>query len=254
MYVVPGGMELTDRLSFDTEDRRDLYEYVEGRGRVREREARRALNMDPTAFGHHLTVLVRDGYLTHEDGVLSVTYGEDEGGTDVRSYASDGVEYTVRMARQDDLSGLVDAIRAVTGDGSYIEAEAVADVLDHEQVVLRHNELRSRLAFVAVDGDEVIGWVHLDLPEAEKLGHTAVLTVGVREEYRGHGVGTTLLDRGEEWARDRRFEKLYNSVPASNEGAIEFLEAHGWETEAVRERHYRIGDEYVDEVMMAKRL
>ena len=249
-------MELTDRLSFDTEDRRDLYEYVEQRGRVREREARRALNMDPTAFGHHLTVLVRDGYLRHEDGTLSVTYGEGEGedAGETHTHTADGTEYAIRVARQDDLSGLVDVIRSVTGDGSYIEAETVADVLDHEQVVLRHNELRSRMVFVAVDGEAVIGWVHLDLPEAEKLGHTAVLTVGVLDDYRGHGVGATLLERGEDWARDRRFEKLYNSVPASNEGAIEFLEAHGWETEAVRERHYKIGDEYVDEVMMAKRL
>ena len=246
----PGGMELTERLSFDTQDRRDLYEYVEAHGRVRERDARRALNMDPTAFGHHLTVLVRDGYLREEEGTVSVAYGEEE----ERRHDADGVECAIRSARQEDLAGLVDVIRSVTSDGSYIEAETVADVIDHEQVVLRHNELRSRMVFVAAVDDEVIGWVHLDLPETEKLGHTAVLTVGVLDEYRGRGIGGSLLDRGEEWARDRRFEKLYNSVPASNRAAIEFLEAHGWETEAVREGHYKMGDEYVDEVMTAKRL
>ena len=36
--------------------------------------------------------------------------------------------------------------------------------------------------------------------------------------------------------------------------AIEFLHAHGWETEATRTDHYSIGDDYVDEVMMTYRL
>lgn len=242
-------MELTDRLSFDHDDRKDLYQYVEQHGTVREDAARRALNMDPTAFGHHVTVLQRDGYVRRVDGKLTVAYGEEES----REYESDGVAYAIRQAGQEDLSGLVNVIRRVAGDGSYIEAETVADVVETEEVVLRHNQLGSRLFFVAVVDDDVVGWVHLDLPEAGKLSHTAVLTVGLLAEYRGKGIGGELLGRGEEWAREQGFEKLYNSVPATNESAIEFLEAHGWETEAVRTDHYRIDEEYVDEVMMAKR-
>ena len=243
-------MELTERLSFDDGDRQDLYEYVEQHGTVREDAARRALNMDQTAFGHHVTVLQRDGYVRRVDGKVTVAYGEEES----REYSADGVDYRIRQAGQEDLSGLVDVIRRVAGDGSYIEAETVADVIESEEVVLRHNQLGSRLFFVAVVDDDVVGWVHLDLPEASKLSHTAVLTVGLLSEYRGKGIGERLLERGEEWAGEQGFEKLYNSVPSTNEHAIEFLEAHGWETEAVRSDHYRIDDEYVDEVMMAKRL
>ena len=45
---------------------------------------------------------------------------------------------------------------------------------------------------------------------------------------------------------------MYQSVPAPNETAIDLLEDHGWETEAVREDHYLVGGEFVDEVMMAQ--
>ncbi|GAA0257675.1 GNAT family N-acetyltransferase [Halobaculum roseum] len=243
-------MELTEQLSFSHDDRRDLYEYVEEHGTVHEREARRALNMDPTAFGHHATVLVRDGYLTWEDDRLSVAYEEE----DTSDHETNGFTYTVRMAAQRDLGGLVGAIREVAEEGTYIEAETVADIIEHDEVVLRHNELGSRLFFVAAVDDDVIGWVHLELPEAEKLSHTAVLTVGLLPEYRGKGIGSTLLARGESWAADNGFEKLYNSVPATNADAVEFLVAHGWEREAVRERHYKIDGEYVDELMLAKRI
>jgi len=47
---------------------------------------------------------------------------------------------------------------------------------------------------------------------------------------------------------------MYNSVPSSNEEAVEFLKTNGWEIEAVREDHYKLDDDYVDEVMMAVRL
>ncbi|MFB6269862.1 MAG: N-acetyltransferase family protein, partial [Halobacterium sp.] len=52
----------------------------------------------------------------------------------------------------------------------------------------------------------------------------------------------------------RGYEKIYNSVPASNEDAIAFLEEHGWAVEARRSDHYKLGDEYVDEVMLDVRL
>ena len=43
-------------------------------------------------------------------------------------------------------------------------------------------------------------------------------------------------------------------MPATNEAAIEFLEGQGWQTEAVRDDHYKIDEAYVDEVMMARHL
>jgi ribosomal protein S18 acetylase RimI-like enzyme len=76
----------------------------------------------------------------------------------------------------------------------------------------------------------------------------------VLEEYRGHGIGSHLLERGVEWAASRGFEKIYQSVPSTNEGALEFLAEHGWEEEAVREGHYKLEGEYIDEVMLAKAL
>jgi ribosomal protein S18 acetylase RimI-like enzyme len=248
--VVQVAMDITDKLNFSHKDRKDLYHYVERNGTVRKDEARRALNMDPGAFGVHTTILRREGYIREVGDRLQIAYQEEE----PREYESeDGASFVIRTAREDDQKDLTATIREVAEEGNYFEAETVADVLDHEEVLIRHNEVRSRLFFVACvgDDDEVAGWVHLDLPETEFLSHTAVLTVGCRDDYRGHGIGSALLERGMEWAREHGFEKLYNSIPETNERAVSFLEAHGWETEAVRSNHYKIDGEYVDEVMMA---
>lgn len=240
-------MQFSDDLEFTHRDRKDVYEYVERYGSVDHEKARAALNMEPTAFGHHVAILKRDGIIMEHEGRLSVSFesGEEE------EFSDGDVEFVIRQAREDNLTGLVGAIRKAIDDRTYIVAENIADIVDHENVLLRHNDLESRVFFVATVNDDVVGWVHLTSPEIEKLSHTAELTVGVLEDYRDHGIGSHLLHRGLEWAKENRFEKVYNSVPSTNEEAIAFLEAHGWETEAVREKHYKIDDEFIDEVMMA---
>ncbi|WP_372480731.1 N-acetyltransferase family protein [Halomicrobium sp. HM KBTZ05] len=243
-------MELTEPLQFDHEDRKDIYEYVERHGSVEPEELRRSLGMEPRPFGHHVAILKRNGTLEAVDGALRVAY-EDSA---EEEFTADDVSFTIRQARQEDLTGLVGAIRQAIGGKTYVDAETVADVVDSEGVLLRHNELESRIFFVACVEDEVVGWVHLKHPELDKLSHTAELTLGVLEQYRGLGIGSHLLERGLEWAAKHGYEKIYNSIPSTNEEAIAFLDAHGWETEAVRADHYKLDGDYIDEVMMAKGL
>jgi L-amino acid N-acyltransferase YncA len=240
-------MELTGKIEFDHAGRKDLYEYVERHGDVKADQARDALHMEPREFGHHAAILKRDGVLTETAaGHLRIAYEEAA----EEEYEEDDVEFTIRQARQEDIQGLVGAIRAAVENGTYVVAESVADLIDHEEVLLRHNELESRIFFVACVDNDVVGWVHLAHPEMEKLSHTAELTLGVLKEYRGHGIGSHLLQRGLEWANSQGHEKIYNSVPSTNENAIEFLKGHDFEEEARRRDHYKIDGEYVDEVMM----
>ncbi|MFC3478289.1 GNAT family N-acetyltransferase [Halobacterium litoreum] len=243
-------MNVEQRLEFGHDDRERIYNYVERHGETTYDDVERSLHLDPRGIRHHVAILRRDGYLEIDDGTIAVAF-EDVAAEEHR----DGdTEFVVRPAHQSDLAGLVGAIRQVASERTYIEAESVADILDHEEVLLRHNELEERMFFVATVGSDVVGWVHIAGSELDKLAHTAELTVGVIEAYRGHGIGSHLLERGLAWAQSHGYEKMYNSVPATNEDAVAFLEANDWETEAVRADHYKLGDEYVDEVMMAVRL
>jgi len=243
-------MEALQKPEIGHDDREDVYEYVESHGATKPSEVRRALNMDERAFGHHVAILKRDNVIEEVDGKLRIAF---DAGTE-ETYDDDEVSYTIRQAREEDLTGLVGAIREAIGSGEYVKAETVADVVDSEGVLIRHNEIESRIFFVACVEGDVVGWVHLKHTDLEKLNHTAELTLGVLEAYRGHGIGGKLLDRGVDWAREQGLEKIYNSIPASNEQAIEFLQSRGYEIEAIREDHYKMNGEYVDEVMMAGEL
>src|SRR6056297_1789973 len=212
-------MDAQHRLEFGHEDREQIYNYVERHGECTFDGLESGVRVDPRGIRHHVAILRRDGYLTVEDGTVAVAFEDVE----AEEHRDGDTEFVVRPARQSDLAGLVGAIRQVANERTYIEAESVADILDHEEVLLRHNELEERMFFVATVGNDVVGWVHIAGSELEKLAHTAELTVGVIDAYRGHGIGSHLLERGLEWSQSHGYEKLYNSVPASNEDAVSFL-------------------------------
>jgi GNAT superfamily N-acetyltransferase len=240
-------MQSLERPSFETEASKDIYQYVERHGTAARHQTRSALEIAPEEFQTELDRLITKGYLVDDGGTLRIDLNA---GSVEEHVGEDGI-YTIRPARQADFEGLVDTIRDVTASETYVVAESVAERLLYEDTVLRHNSVETRVFFVATHEGEVVGWTHLDLPQSEKLQRAAKLTVGVREAYRKQGIGGRLMERALDWAQANGYQKVYNSVPATNDGALSFLESNGWETEGVRTDHYTVDDEPVDEVMMA---
>ncbi|WP_458188104.1 N-acetyltransferase family protein [Haladaptatus sp. NG-WS-4] len=272
-------------IEFEDTVHRRIYQQVEKRGAATVEEVRDAVRIDaptgskparsgttepktripPEEFREHVSTMVDAGHLVERDETLHLVL--DEG---VEEHEQSDLSYRIRPARQSDWEGIETVIREVADEGASISAERVAADIDDEGALLRHNDRRSRMFYVATLSDErdesndsagaegedgeVVGWVHLDAPELDKLRHIAELTVGVREPYREHRIGGRLLERAMEWADETGYQKVYQSVPATNETAIDLLKEHGWGTEAVRADHYLVGEEFVDEVMMARKL
>lgn len=240
-------MQAQRRPEFDSEEQKRLYEYIEQNAPVDRDELEAELAMDPDLVDQEVTMLIQEGYLEDWSGVLqlAITYGREV------TYETDGIEVTIRPAVQSDLDGLVAVIREVTEEDAYLTAESVVELLDDEEVVLRNDKREFRIFFVATVEDRVVGWVHLRSPNFAILRHTAELTMGVEAEYRGYGIGSRLMEHGLEWAESNGYEKVYQSLPATNQDAVRFLEQHHWETEAIRKAHFKIGGEYVAEQQMA---
>jgi len=237
-------------LDFDGE-RQTIYRFVDRNGPVKPADAADVVGIDPETFQHHLAILRRDDLLTERpDGRLAVVLDDGE----AVEHEEAGVAYTIRPARPSDIGGVVGVIQTVTSEAAYIDAEGVAERLAYEDTVVRQCPTRCRVVFVATVDSDVVGWTHVSMPESESLSNTAELTMGVLAEYRRHGIGSHLLQRGVEWAASRECRKVYNSVPATNERAVSFLRNADWSVEAVRSDHYEIDGELVDEVMLARQL
>ena len=280
----------TPRLEFESDVESRIYRYVERRGAATREEVRDAVRVEETAgakpprsgtepaarlsvadFNEYIDELLGSGALTERDGKLYVSPDAEPA-----THETDGFEYTVRPADESDRDEVAELIREIAAEGAIVVDERVADAIEHDDALVRLNERESRMVFVAEiaaedadadrandeteradEGDadrEIIGWIHVQGFELPARDHTAELTVGVAPEYRERGVGGTLLERGVEWAGEEECLKVYQSLPATNEDALELLDEYGWEREATRADHYKVDDQLVDEVQMAKRL
>lgn len=264
------------QLTFESDVAGRIYEYVERNGSATREEVRDAVRVPETAgakpsrsgtepaarlsvteLNEHIDHLIDAGQLTDRDGTLYVA-AEAESET----HEAESFEYVVRPADEDDREAVAERIREVADEGAIVVDERVADAIEQDGALIRRNERESRMFFVAEtegevveeESDEILGWVHIHGFDLPARSHTAELTVGVAPEYREQGVGGTLLERGMAWADEEGCIKVYQSLPATNEEALELLDEHGWEREATRADHYEIDGKLVDEVQMAKRL
>lgn len=240
-------MQVKSELTFDSPDRKRIYEFVERNGVVDVDAVASALDLESDDARHHLSILKRDGYLEERDGTLRIHI---DAGTE-EEFDTDEGSFTIRPAREEDLPGVVGAIRQIVEEKTLVEAETVAEQLDYEDALLRRNDHEARMFFVATVDDAVVGWTHLQAPEVEKLGHAATCTLGLLPEYRDRGIGSHLLHRSLEWAASNGYETVYQNLPATNQQAIAFLEAHGGSVEARFSDWYRIDGATVDKVVVA---
>lgn len=254
-------------MNFGDARRRRIYEHVERRGAVRPEAVRKEVTvapdsaskptrsgtelrvpMPPEEFTHHVSILKRDGYLVEHDGRLEVGIRPTDAAVDVDL---GGVTAVVQPARQQDITGIIGVITQVATGGHHVVAKRLAAELEQTDVLIRHNESQTRTFFVATVDEDAVGWLHLSAPQLEELRHTAELTVGVLEEYRGKGIGRALMEQGLAWANDHGYRKVSQRLPAGNEQGVAFLEATGWTVECVREGQYLVDGELEDEVQVA---
>ncbi|ELY99259.1 GNAT family N-acetyltransferase [Natrialba asiatica] len=299
--------------SFD-DVQRAVYEFVDRHGTATRSELLRSVRVDagpahskPARSGNYtqqtalepstlescLETLLTDGYLAESEGTLRVSVP----GSPTELETGSGA-VTIRTARESDREGILEAMRTVAQDGSYVVAADLATRLERAPALVRVNGTedgsQSRICFAAVldsssesetatdagsgvdpdsdsdsdsdsnstpeagstsadepDDTRIVGWLHLDVPALDSRSHTAELTVGVVPAHRRAGIGRTLLEHGLEWAKEAGYRKVVQGVPSSSETAISFLESNGWEREGVRTDHYRLDDEFVDEVLFA---
>jgi ribosomal protein S18 acetylase RimI-like enzyme len=129
-----------------------------------------------------------------------------------------------------------------------VQAPPVEAVTDF----VRGNIVNGVPQFIAVTaGDEVVGWCDITSSAMEGFTHCGHVGMGVRGDYRGRGLGTTLLRAAIGMAHEKGLERIELEVFASNAPAIRLYEELGFMTEGVKKNARKIDGRYDDVVVMA---
>jgi len=105
--------------------------------------------------------------------------------------------------------------------------------------------------YIAVKDGRVVGWCDIIPRRGIDFSHSGVLGMGVKKEYRGRGIGTSLLETTINTARTYGLERIELEVYTSNTVAIRLYEKHGFVTEGVKKKARKLDDCYYDIQVMA---
>lgn len=108
------------------------------------------------------------------------------------------------------------------------------------------------LVLVATDEESIVGFISVQKGEYKRIKHTGYVVVGIREKYRGKGIGSKLFSELDICAIENKITRLELSVICSNTIAKHLYEKNGFEVEGIRKNAMIIDGKYVDEFSMAK--
>jgi len=122
-------------------------------------------------------------------------------------------------------------------------------------VLLRIFINRKRMhTFIAEKDGEFVGFITVLFPKFKKLRRNAYLTLSVKKDARGHGIGTKLIKKAEAFARERKSRRLELDVFAKNKNAIHLYEKLGFNHEGRRVQAVEDKDGFDDVILMGKLL
>jgi len=135
----------------------------------------------------------------------------------------------IRPAEDGDRRPLAELFAAVAEERDGIATEPPVDIDKRAASWLLDGTL------VAVDGDEIVGSIHVD---ASRHGFGEI-GMAVARAWRGRGVGSALLAAAIDDARERGLHKLSLSVFAHNAAGIALYRKYGFVEEGRRVKQYR---------------
>lgn len=131
--------------------------------------------------------------------------------------------------------------RAVRTSASELEEDIQNNVIQGEDF----------LQIAEADG-RIVGYLRAERGQYHRIHHTAYIVIGILDNYRGNGIGTTLFQNVEKWAKENNIIRLELSVECPNQTARHLYEKSGFAIEGTRKSSMYVDGQYIDEYDMAK--
>lgn len=106
--------------------------------------------------------------------------------------------------------------------------------------------------FMAMDGDQVVGWADVFPGWAHAVTHCGSLGMGLLPAWRGQGIGTRLLQACIDKATRKGITRITLEVRADNHLAIGLYEKAGFVHEARMRHAMRFDGVYFDALQMSR--
>lgn len=167
-------------------------------------------------------------------------------------------EVTVRLPEDDDARALIDLKIAYIKNTSTLPwtvAEYPNDIENELKIIESYRSSSNSILLLAEYEGELIGNIDISDSKRIKMAHTAVLGMGIKENWRNQGLGKALIISAIDWARNNaKLEIIWLDVYASNELGYNLYKNMGFEVSGIIKDFFIEGSSRIDKIQMYLRV
>ena len=162
----------------------------------------------------------------------------------------------IRALEQSDIKSFLEFYQKLANENDYIKItpEEMSSKFEKEEhkIVQKHNY---KQIFIAIDDNEIVGYIALKRLHFARLRHIAKFDLGVLEDYQeDENVGAMLVKYAQDWAKENKIKRLEVFVIDEDENLKDLLKDLDFEKEGKRKQTIMIENKYFDEVIMIKEI
>lgn len=163
----------------------------------------------------------------------------------------------IRPIQVTDAQAFVDLLNQLDTETSFLLFEPGERQTTAEQWQQRIEDLQrsgESALFVAESAGELVGFLRASGETLQRLRHSLLLVIAIRQAFIGQGIGSRLFLAVEQWARERHLHRLALTVMTHNDRAIALYKKMGFLIEGLHKHSMQVDGTYIDEYTMAKLL
>lgn len=169
---------------------------------------------------------------------------------------NDGTGITIRTAEPKDAAGIIGVMKSVMKEKVFTlhETDEYKETPKNEaKKIIKFRKSPGKIIIPAFSRNRIIGYATFNNGDLKKTMHSGYLTIFIRKDFRGKGLGKKLMNTLIKWTNSNKLvRKMTLAVFSSNKNAIALYKKVGFKIEGLCPKDVKINGRYYDSVLMYK--
>lgn len=160
----------------------------------------------------------------------------------------------IRRCEINDADNMLKMLLELDKETEYMlfEADERPNDINRIKAMINQSINGDNLLLFAIEDNNIIGFLSAQRGITRKIKHTAYIVVGIREKFRGKGIGKKLFCELDLWAKENNISRLELTVMCPNSTAKQLYEKSGFDIEGTKRNSIFMNGKYIDEYYMSK--
>ncbi len=163
--------------------------------------------------------------------------------------------YLIREALPEDAEKMILYLNQVGGESDNLlhgENEFLVPIEGVQRKLAMSKDSENSIVLIAFDNEQIIARAELQGYFQSRIRHRAILSISVKKDYWNKGIGTEMLNRIFEEAKNMNIRVIELEVISDNLRGINLYHKMGFEDIGIYKDYFYVNDTYKDAIVMQK--